>query len=112
VLTAMTRERNEETVHCCRWCGTALGGKRPQARYCSPSHRIMDCRRRSRSPRGRGDDHDRSEPRAPQAEGQASASVPQTWEDVSYWERPYCPRCRSRCHLPVTHASFLPPVAE
>ncbi len=39
----MTREGN---VNICLWCGAALAGKRLQARYCSPSHRILACRQR------------------------------------------------------------------
>ena len=39
----MTEERPAGPV--CAYCGQPLTG-RPQTRYCSPSHRVMACRRR------------------------------------------------------------------
>jgi len=38
-----------QTINCCGYCQKPLTGKRPQARYCSPSHRVLGCRKRKQA---------------------------------------------------------------
>lgn len=37
---SLSARQGTRTKRICEWCGAALEGKKPGARYCSPAHRV------------------------------------------------------------------------